>query len=252
MIEMIKKVSKAMQKLFDVGDIKVKNNHFSTLLSFRMFNFRLNNSLLGFTFSLGIGLLFAHPSDAQEVINFGRSPSLNVLTSPTRDTSQFGFSPSNGVTCPTTSFSFGAFGAFGNDNSNDFTNDLSVGSDIDNFGVAAGISVPLGGRFSKYCKDYAKSLAEQQAAQKETFLRTQQITLLQQCHWLVVNRINTDQPAFEESGPFSSLRSCNDYDITPIQGGDNPAPPAGKILDNDNAPPTQDLPQVPANLILQQ
>jgi hypothetical protein len=199
-----------------------------------------------FSFPLGLGLIFTFPSDAQ-VVNYGRSPSLNVLTNPDSELSSYTFSQSNGFTCPSPSFSIGAFGGSGNDWSNDFTANYSSGSGINNFGIAVGVKVPFGGGLSRYCKDYAKSLAENERIKMDAARRNEQLTLLRQCYWLVENKINLDQDIFK-SGALSSFQACTVYDFKPIQGGDNI--PKSPSLDK---PPLSVIPPIPSsNIILQQ
>lgn len=214
--------------------------------------------LLPLSIPLGLGIIFSYPSDAQ-VANYGRSPSLNILTTPGgTGASSYSFAPTNGWSCPTPGFSIGAYGGAGNDWSNDFTTYNSSGSGINNYGVAAGITVPLGGDFSEYCNDYAKSIKERALLEAEAVRRNNQLTLLTQCYWLVQNKINTDQSAFKDKdGAFSSLNACNSYDFKPIQGGENTSntdtskvePPK---LEQPDPPVTIIIPQPSSNLILQQ
>lgn len=166
-----------------------------------------------FLVPLGLSLLSAHPSVAQQVSNYGRSPSINVLTTPSVDASVYKYGPQNGFDCPTTSFSFGGFGAGGNDWSNDFTTNGSSGSGINNYGIAAGLRVPLGGESAKNCKEYSKTLLERARIETDGARRNDQIKLLTQCHWLFVNEINTNQASFldEKNGAFSSLNVCNSF-----------------------------------------
>jgi hypothetical protein len=180
-----------------------------------------------FSLPLGLGLIFSYPSDAQ-VVNYSKSPTLSVLTTPDSELSSYGFSPSNGFTCPSPSFSIGAFGGGGNDWSNDFTANYSSGSGINNFGIAVGVKVPFGGGLSKM--DAAR--------------RNEQITLLRQCYWLVENKIDLNQDSFK-SGAFSSFQACTGYNFKPIQGGDNFPTPSS--LDK---PPLSDIQPIPPSSII--
>jgi hypothetical protein len=215
--------------------------------------------LLPFSIPLGLGVIFSYPSDAQ-VANYGRSPSLNILTTPGgTGASSYSFAPTNGWTCPTPGFSVGAYGGAGNDWSNDFTTYNSSGSGINNYGIAAGITIPFGGDFSEYCSDYAKSTAERARMEAEAVRRNNQLTLLTQCYWLVENKINTDQPAFKDKdGAFSSLSACDSYDFKSVQGGENTSgtdpqkvEPTPAPLKNQ-PPVTIIIPQPASNVILQQ
>ena len=215
--------------------------------------------LLPFSIPLGLGVIFSYPSDAQ-VANYGRSPSLNILTTPGgTGASSYSFAPTNGWTCPTPGFSVGAYGGAGNDWSNDFTTYNSSGSGINNYGIAAGITIPFGGDFSEYCSDYAKSTAERARMEAEAVRRNNQLTLLTQCYWLVENKINTDHPAFKDKdGAFSSLSACDSYDFKSVQGGENTSgtdpqkvEPTPAPLKNQ-PPVTIIIPQPASNVILQQ
>ena len=181
----------------------------------------MKNKLARISVPLGLSFFLAYPSAAQEQVNFGRSPSINVLATPNIDKNDFIFSPQNGFTCPTTSLSFGGFGTGGNDWANDFTSYASAGSGISNFGAGVGLTIPLGMKYRKSCYDYAKSLAAKANAQSEEAQRNNQLTLLRQCYWLLRYRINLEQPAFAEGGAFSSLQSCKTYTVEMVQGGSN-------------------------------
>jgi hypothetical protein len=65
----------------------------------------------------------------------------------------------------------------GNDWSNDFTTHNSAGSGINNYGIAAGITVPLEEISQSHCNDYAKSVAERTWMEMEAVRRNNQLTL---------------------------------------------------------------------------
>lgn len=180
-------------------------------------------SLSRFAFPLGLSILFSCPSFAQQVINYGRTPNPSVLAIPDATTQQYTFSPQNGFACPTPSVSFGGYGAGGNDWSNDFTANSSAGTGVNNFGIAAGIRVPLSGESARHCKAYSRSLLKRAEIETEAALRNDQLVLLTQCHWLRENRINIRQNIFmDKDGALSSLNPCNDYSTRPLAGADGP------------------------------
>lgn len=224
----------------------------SSLITFSILTIpRSIYSLSPFILSLGLGVIFSSPSDAQTV-NYGRSPDLNILTAPSANEASYGFAPTNGWNCPTPSFSIGTFGGAGNDWSDDHNSNYSSSSGINNYGIAVGVTIPLGGDFSRYCNDYAKSLSERARIEMEQLNRNEQITLLQQCYWLVVNKIDTDQPAFEPGGVFSSLSACKDYKYQSIQGGDNQGGDNQGLKVPANPPLSEIKTPPPSNLIIQQ
>jgi hypothetical protein len=196
---------------------------------------------------IGLGLSLIGPSTAREVQAFfpeNRSPAITAVSGSSMQT--YTFSDNNGWICPTPSLSVGGFGSGGNDWANDFTNYASAGSGISNYGAGVGLTIPFGGQYSKNCNDYAKSLANRARIQSEEVLRNSQLTLLQQCYWLLSNQINLEQDAFTEKGPFSSLQSCKGYLAKPAQGGGNPS------ITPPDAPPLSIIPKPsPSNLILQ-
>jgi hypothetical protein len=177
-------------------------------------------SITQLSFPLSLGLLLISPSYAQvtrPTPNYGRGPALEVLSSPGVAGESHGFSPANGVNCPTPVFSAGGFGAGGNDWANDYSTYDSSGSGINNFGIAAGVRIPFGGELSRYCKSYAKSFSEKMRLEMEQARRTNQVALLRDCYWLLQNKINPDQPLFKDDKAFSSLNVCNDLDYLPLQ-----------------------------------
>ena len=203
-----------------------------------------------FAICLGLSLSFVDPSRAQDAFRQSRSPTLNVITPLGSEGPNYKFAPSNGWECPTPSLSVGGYGSGGNDWSDDFGTYNSAGSGVNNYGIAIGLRVPFGGEYSRYCKDYAKSLADKERTQLEGVRRNDQIGLLQQCYWLSSNNINTDQPAFKTGGPFSSLEPCTTYKFRPAQGGANkPAAQNAEML--TNPPLTIITPNPPSNLILE-
>jgi hypothetical protein len=187
----------------------------------------MKNKLARISAPLGLSFILAHPVTAQEQVNFGRSPSFNVLATPSLDKNEFQFSESVGFNCPTTNLSFGGFGTGGNDWSNEYSTDRSAGSGINNFGIAAGIRVPLAGSSAQNCKEYSKVLLEKARIGLEGARRNDQIAFLRQCHWLIVNKFNFElnKDAFSvdksgKEGPFSSLNACTSFKWKPPSSRD--------------------------------
>ena len=206
------------------------------------------NHLVKIGFSCGFAFLAAAEALAQvnpiPPRDYGRGPDLNVLTSPSLNGSTYSFSPGNGVGCPHTEFVVGGFGAAGNDWANDYSSYYSSGSGINNYGIAAGVRIPMAGEYAKYCRDYAKSLADKLRSDSEQARRSDQISLLQACYWLLANRINYTQAAFLK-GQFSSLAACNELDFTPL-ASDRPLSEAPKSSGMMLSPAPALPPQQPA------
>jgi hypothetical protein len=182
-------------------------------------------------FSLGICLAVACPSTAQAQ-TYGRGPGLGFY-SPTVGGDSF--SPSSGVNCPTPSLVIGAYGGGGNDWSDNYLpNDASSSAGINNYGIAAGLRIPLGaGELSRACKDFAKAKTEYERINTENFRRNAQISLFRQCNWLRDNLVKINQPAFSDKA-FSSLQECSKLDYVPAQGVRNAQSP---LSDEKNKPP---------------
>jgi hypothetical protein len=170
--------------------------------------------------TLGVSLVVTCPSAAQaQAIGYGRGPNLNYFTPAVTGDS---FGPSSGVTCPTPTFTIGAYGGGGNDWSDNFTPSYASSSaGINNYGVAAGLRLPLGaGELSRACKDFAKSKSEFERINTENFRRNAQLSLFKQCNWLLENRVKLKQTAFNDPA-FSSLKACSKLDYEPTPGIDN-------------------------------
>jgi hypothetical protein len=170
--------------------------------------------------SLGVSLAFVYPSTAQaQAIGYGRGPNLNYFTPAVTGDS---FSPSSGINCPTPTFNIGAYGGGGNDWSDNFSPTYASSSaGVNNYGVAAGLRLPLGaGELTRACKDYAKFKSEFERINTENFRRNAQISLFRQCNWLKDNHVDLFQNAFNNP-VFSSLKACSLLNYVPTQGGVN-------------------------------
>jgi hypothetical protein len=204
----------------------------------------MKNILIRFSASIGLSLLLTHQSHAQ-VNPYGRSPTINVPSITGFGDSSFKFSPQTGFDCPTPSLSIGGFGSGGNDWSNDYGDQYnSTGSGINNFGIGAGLRIPFGGASTSNCKEYSKILLDMKRIEMNSAIRNDQLTLLKQCHWLLVNEISRDNLKLE--GPFSSLNACGYIKWA------KPRPVVnGKQVNMFDSPPLSPVP-VPTPVIIQQ
>jgi len=168
---------------------------------------------------IALGILLFNPCYAQvtsSIPNYGRGPNLNVLGSPNVLGDIQGFSPNNGVNCPTPVFTAGGFGAGGNDWANDYSTYNSSATGINNFGISAGVRIPFEGELARYCRSYAKSLTEKMRMETEQARRANQVALLRDCFWLLQNKIDPDQSLFKDDKSSLSLNACNSINWKPL------------------------------------
>jgi hypothetical protein len=181
----------------------------------------------------------ATPSMAQV---YGRAAALNVTPSlPAASDNEYGIDTS--MTCPSPRFTIGGFVGTGNDRAT--INDpyaLST-SNINQYGIAAGISVPFGTSLGQFCEEYATGRLELQRIQNENSLRNAQLVLISQCYWLKTNGfLSENKEQFEKTPEFSSLSVCSKIDlkrgtasvVNPLTEGppkaDTPPPPTAPLI----------------------
>lgn len=161
-------------------------------------------------------LVSTSASMAQE---YGRSPSLNNLNySPLQSSYQL----DTGVSCPTPSFSVLGFYGQATDTAyaRNTVSNVSANSGLDNYGVAAAFTIPLGGRLSEYCTDYATLRTENLRKKVEADALIFQSQLVQQCIYLYQigvhfedwtnqegKKISVTAPEFAEGGALYPCRS---------------------------------------------
>ena len=174
----------------------------------------------------------ATPSMAQV---YGRAASLNITPSIPANINNGAYQIGDPVGCPSPSFSIGGFLGTGNDRAS--INDpyaLST-SNINQYGVAAGISVPFGSSLGQFCEEFASGRLERQKIENENGRRNAQIVLITQCYWLKQNGFLTEenQKSFKQVSEFASLSPCFEIDLkrenasilNPLQG----QPPKGDV-----------------------
>ena len=150
------------------------------------------------------------PSIAQNV--FGGGPT-NIL--PNFSSGQQ-FQLDSGVSCPTPSINVSGFGGtannfadassfansgFGNNNSN---------SGANNYGVAIGLNIPLGGRYAQFCRDFAEAQTLDLQKRLEITESQFQSQLVQQCYYLFSIYINFNDKYYDEDGPGKALFPCRE------------------------------------------
>jgi len=183
--------------------------------------------------------LILHSNSAQAQV-YGRGPSLGFYNPGAIGAESF--QPSSGVTCPTPSFMVGGYGAGGNDWSDNYVpNYASSSAGINNYGIAAGLRVPLGaGELTRSCRKFAEARAELEHLNTQNFRRNSQIALFRQCNWLADNLVKMDQKGFNNPA-FSSLKACAELDYEPAQGiinrGGKPVQGNSSLGSKENGPP---------------
>lgn len=135
------------------------------------------------------------PSFAQSLL--GNGPQLQNFSTP--DLGQ-NYQIDASLQCPSTSVSVGGFGGNGNDWAYNVQPYGASSSSINNYGIAAGIRIPLGGYLSDFCKDYARQKSEFVRITTENYRRNSFLANLEQCRWLDSQGIelkdgNTENPA---------------------------------------------------------
>lgn len=115
------------------------------------------------------------------------------------------YSPEAGVSCPTPAISLAGYGA-NVGRWADLSGASGASSGIDDYGVVAGISIPLGNSLASYCRDYAKQLLQQQQEDLASRQINNQALLVSKCLALS-GSVDFNSKAFD--GPeFASLRDC--------------------------------------------
>jgi hypothetical protein len=199
---------------------------------------KLNAGYSRIWMAVGLFLIFSDQVHAQNIQpNYGRGPAISPLGIIAPETPAYGFAINNGVNCPTSTFSVGGFSSTGRDWADDYQVNSSASTGLANFGLAAGIRVPIGGRiYSEYCKSYAKSLSEKTANDMLAERRNYQLGLLRQCNYLSYYGVNLEQKLFEKGNAFEDLGVCRDYNPF-VQGSVG----TGPILD----PPQTEVKPIP-------
>ncbi|MBD2551633.1 hypothetical protein H6G65_19090 [Microcystis elabens FACHB-917] len=123
------------------------------------------------------------------------------------------FQLDSNLICPTATAGLGVFGGRGN--SFAYVEDPFVGSssNLTNYGIAAGIRVPLNNYLTEFCKDYAKRRIEFEGIRTENFKRNTLLSLIEQCRWAKrqgVNQIQNAEPIpGDDLGLGKFLAFCN-------------------------------------------
>lgn len=149
------------------------------------------------------------PASAQV---FVQSPSANLL--PTFNAATSNYELQNSVTCPTPTFNMTGFGSDSNGFADgNFTTYKNASSNINNWGVTAGVSVPLGANeLRKFCERFARAKTAFEESRTQNQLLNSQSDLLKHCLYLrdLGIQIKKFPALFAEGGALSSFAKCTE------------------------------------------
>lgn len=121
------------------------------------------------------------------------------------------FNIESGMQCPVTTFYVAGFG--GNLNTwadAYYSQRQSVSAGTGNYGIAAGLSIPLGRDLSDFCKKYAKARIDLQKSQLQDQLINSQFALYKHCQYFRNYGYDLTEKAFTDpSSPLSVFKDCS-------------------------------------------
>ena len=122
------------------------------------------------------------------------------------------FQIDSNLICPTTTVGLGVFGGRGNSFANANAPYADSSSNLTNYGIAAGIRIPLDSYLTEFCKDYAKRRVDFESIRTEDFKRNSLLSLIEQCRWAqqqgVVARSSPGQIQGDDLGLGKFLSFC--------------------------------------------
>ena len=119
----------------------------------------------------------------------------------------------NSVTCPTPTFNIIGFGGDVDGSASD-PNGLTrtQNANVNNWGVALGVSVPLAGQsLNDFCRKFAKAQSDFQQQRTLNLERNSKIALLEQCLYIQNSlgiRISPNASAFAPNGSLAPFAEC--------------------------------------------
>jgi hypothetical protein len=121
------------------------------------------------------------------------------------------FTIETGVQCPTTTLNLTGFG--GNLNAwgdTHYSPHQSLSAGVGNYGIAAGVSIPLGRALIDFCKKYANGRLEFQKTLLQNQLMNSQFALFRHCKYFRdLGYDLTEREFADKEGPLSIFDSCN-------------------------------------------
>ena len=158
--------------------------------------------------SFPLTLIFVSTSASMAQVVYGNGPSSSSF-SPTFSSPTDRFSLDTGVSCPTPSFNVTFFGGHANDDA-DAESIIRASSDssANNYGGAIGFSVPIGGKLSVFCKNFAASRTAFERRRAENQLINNQVRIIETCQYLYQLRYNFNNKVFNVDEEFGALNAC--------------------------------------------
>ena len=180
--------------------------------------FSINSSLLKLicrTASSSISIAF---SILLPSASFADSPYLSISPGASSGLPSFTesrYTLQNEVGCPTPTFSITGFGSGLNGwGDTHYQPYQSSSTGLGNYGIAAGISVPLSNDLQKFCKDYAKIRKEFEKDRLRNQAINSQFSFFKYCQHFRDLGYNLQDPNwFKSDGPLSAFVGCRDLAI---------------------------------------
>jgi len=189
-------------------------SHSSTFVDKLKFNSNiLNHSASAVSSSISITFSLLIPS-----AGFAQSPFLSIppgTSSSLPIYTESRFELLNSVACPTPTFSITGFGnglnGWGDTHHQPYQ---SNSAGLGNYGVAAGVSVPLSNDLKKFCRDFAKIRTESEKDRLRNQAINSQFSFFNHCKYFQdLGYDLKDDKWFKSDGPLSAFVGCRDLAI---------------------------------------
>lgn len=151
---------------------------------------------------------FSSPASSQIVV-----PTAVTGPAPSFGNAASSYVLNNSITCPAPTINVTGFGGDTDGSSTD-RNEVfrSQSADVTSWGVALGLSIPLGGNvLREFCMKFAAAQAEFQETRTRNQERNSKLALLQQCLYIQDSlgiRISKSPGVFSGNGPLASFADC--------------------------------------------
>lgn len=121
------------------------------------------------------------------------------------------FNIESGIVCPSTTFNVTGFGgnlnAWGDTHYSPYQ---STSASAGNYGIAAGLSIPLSRAMSDYCRKYAEGRIKAQETLVRNQLMNSQFALFKHCKYFKEMGYTLDEKEFKDNaGPLSVFSACS-------------------------------------------
>lgn len=201
-----------------------------SILTFRSQNVISRISLKYF---IPISWVFFYASASEAQVVYG-----NPITTQSPVTPSQSFQIESGVDCPVSSFNVSGFYGGAVDNAQSSFPNVTLNSGQNNFGFVAGISIPLGGRLSTFCKEFAATKTENSRQIVEVNSARFQSELVQQCYYLLGLNIDFNSSVYDKNGSANALFPCREI----VKSIKVPQPIKRTFLPSDKKSPSTEMP----------